>query len=114
MRFIGPVLAATAALSFAGAAHAADSRMTTCAAQWKAMPHGSQTYKQFMTTCLHVGTPAAPPTPVGPAAATAAKAPVQTPSALNASALCKDGSYSMSGHATNACSHHGGVAKRLK
>ena len=45
--------------AIAGAALAkSNSQMQACAAQWKSTPRtSSHTYKQFMTTCLHVGTP---------------------------------------------------------
>ena len=105
------------AASTGSALAAGNPRMKACADSWKSTPPGaSQTYKQFMTTCLHVGTPATAPTPipVGPSAETAAKNPAKTSSALNATAQCKDGSYSQSAQHASACSHHGGVAKFLK
>ncbi|MBS0297415.1 MAG: DUF3761 domain-containing protein [Proteobacteria bacterium] len=36
-----------------------------------------------------------------------------TPAPAGATALCKDGTYSMSKHHSGACSNHGGVAKWL-
>ena len=129
------IAASLAVLALTGAAQAKD--MKTCNASWSAMKSaktvGSQTHKQFMTTCLAAGSPdgaptppaapiaarsAAPPMrpqPVGNTAETAAKAPVVAGAMpAGATAKCKDGSFSMAAHHSGACSHHGGVATFLK
>lgn len=129
------IAAALASLALVGVAEAKD--MKACSADWKAQKTakatGSQTRKQFMTTCLAAGTPtslpsapAAPvvaksatsamtPQPVGNAAATAAKAPdAGGAMPANATAKCKDRSYSTSAHHSGSCSRHGGVAQFLK
>ncbi len=64
-----------------------------------------------------LGAPAAAPAaaaaaaPSAPAAAAAA-APANAPA--NATALCKDGTYSMSQHRSGTCSQHGGVERWLR
>ncbi len=129
------ITAAAISMALTGSALAkSNPQMKACAAQWKATPHtGSQTYQQFMTTCLHAGTPTTAPTapgkptasasgtlamspqPVGNAAVTAAKATVVSGAMpANATAKCKDGTFSMSAHHSGSCSHHGGVAQFLK
>ncbi len=129
------ITAAAISMALTGSALAKfNPQMKACAAQWKSTPHtGSQTYQQFMTTCLHAGTPTSaptapgtpaamtgaaspmPPQPVGNAAVTAAKAPVVSGAMpANATAKCKDGTFSMSAHHSGSCSHHGGVAQFLK
>jgi len=57
-------------------------------------------------------TPAAPAAP--PPAATAAKTTVPAGASGDATAQCKDGSYSHSQHHRGACSKHGGVQQWLK
>jgi len=52
-------------------------------------------------------------TPAPPAAAPAAAAPTGAAPA-NATALCKDGTYSMSQHRSGTCSRHGGVQTWLR
>jgi hypothetical protein len=56
--------------------------------------------------------PAVPVTP--PPAATAAKTTVPAGASGDATAQCKDGSYSHSQHHRGACSKHGGVQQWLK
>jgi hypothetical protein len=57
--------------------------------------------------------PASTPTPKGGAAKAATKsAPAGTPE--NATAKCKDGTYSFAKTHSGACSHHGGVAEWYK
>ncbi len=129
------ISATTACLLLAGTAQAKD--MKACSADWKAQKTakatGSQTHKQFMTTCLAAGTPTSLPAapaapmaaksaasttnlqPVGNAAATAAKAPDAGDTVrANATAKCKDGSFSMSKQHSGSCSRHGGVAQFLQ
>ena len=117
----------TACVLLAGTVQAKD--MKACSADWKAQKaaktSGSQTHKQFMTTCLAAGSPGVAPTPP------AASAPMQQPgkgapnagvaptmAAANAptgaTAKCKDGTFSMSKHHSGSCSHHGGVAQFLQ
>ena len=89
--------------AFAGllvtAAHA--DTMKNCAAAWKAKTPdavAARSYKAWSAKCLNDDynvVPGAPPTPDG------------------ATAMCKDGTYSMSKHHIGSCSHHGGVAKFL-
>ncbi len=50
----------------------------------------------------------------GPAAAPAAAAAPSGAAPANATARCKDGTYSTSKQRRGACSHHGGVAEWLK
>jgi hypothetical protein len=61
-------LALLAALAVSGAAHAAD--VKSCAAQWaaakKAHAEGSQSKKQFMTTCQAAGAQGGAARPVSP------------------------------------------------
>jgi hypothetical protein len=58
---------------------------------------------------------AAPAAPVAPpAAATAAKTTAPAGASGDATAQCKDGSYSHSKHHRGACSKHGGVQQWLK
>lgn len=110
--------AVLAAVAFSGPALAkGNPQMKVCATQWKATPHTtSQTYKQFMATCLHVGTPMAAPTP--PPSAMPAPAKLTPPSTAGAAgaatAKCRDGSMSYSVHHSGSCSHHGGVAQFLR
>ena len=65
----------TACVLLAGTVQAKD--MKACSADWKAQKaaktSGSQTHKQFMTTCLAAGSPGVAPTPP------AASAPMQQP-----------------------------------
>ena len=63
------IAAALASLALVGAAEAKD--MKACSADWKAQKTakatGSQTRKQFMTTCLAAGTPTSlPSAPAAP------------------------------------------------
>ena len=97
MRLI--VLAAFAGL-LTTAAHA--DTMVHCAAAWKAMSPAQKaatTYRDYSATCLKADYNAMP-------------AVESTPPA-GATAMCKDGSYSVSNTASGRCSHHGGVAKVL-
>ena len=93
------ILATALAGLLAVPAHAAT--MKNCAAAWKAKTPdavAARSYKAWSAKCLHDDynvVPAAPPAPDG------------------ATAMCKDGTYSMSKHHTGSCSHHGGVAKFL-
>ena len=93
------ILVSAIAALLATAAHA-DS-MKNCAAAWKAKTPdavAARSYKAWSAKCLNVDyntVPAAAPAPDG------------------ATAMCKDGTYSMSKHHTGSCSHHGGVAKFL-
>jgi len=121
----GPALAKSATPS------AAQTRMQTCAANWKAMSPDQKkatTYKDYSKTCLSGGTtaaapaavPAAAPAPMMAAkpakAAKAASAPAMAPTGAapaGATGLCKDGTYTMSKTHSGSCSHHGGVAKWL-
>ena len=87
------------AAMLATAAHA--DTMANCASAWKAMSaadKGSMTYKAWSTKCLAKGFTAPTPTAAAPTGATA---------------LCKDGSYSLSKTASGRCSSHGGVNKAL-
>ena len=93
-------LAAFAGL-LATAAHA--DTMGHCAAAWRlktAETSKAKSYQEWSAICLKAdyktaaGTPAAPPP--------------------NATAKCKDGTFSMSQTHSGACSHHGGVATWLK
>ena len=99
MRLIA--LAAFAGL-LATAAHA--DTMKNCAAAWKAMTPeavAAKTYKAWSAICLKSGYKVSGPpmaTPQPPAGATA---------------MCKDGTYSMTKTASGRCSSHGGVAKTL-
>ena len=95
-----PIALAAFAALLTTAAHA-DS-MTNCAAAWKAKKPDAAaagSYKAWDKTCLKAtykvqdGAAAAPP--------------------KGATALCKDGSYSMSKTAQGRCSSHSGVAKVL-
>ena len=121
------IAASAACLLFAGAAEAKD--MKACSADWKAQKtartSGSQTHKQFMTTCLAAGSPGVAPSP--PAASVPVQQPGKgTPNAgvapsmaaasapTGATAKCKDGTFSMSKHHSGSCSHHGGVAQFLQ
>ena len=120
------IVAALTMLAFAGAAHAKD--MKACSADWNAAKaaHTSVKHKDFMAGCLKG--PLAQPTPVAapvakrslfsrPAAPIARPAPIATatsPMPANATAQCRDGSWSLSAHHSGSCSHHGGVAKFLK
>ncbi len=125
------ITAAAISMALTGSALAkSNPQMKACAAQWKSTPHtGSQTYQQFMTTCLHAGTPMSPPTAPGtPTAMTGAASPmppqpvgnaavtpvVSDAMPANATAKCKDGTFSISAHHSGSCSHHGGVAQFLK
>jgi hypothetical protein len=60
--------------------------------------------------------PAAAPTAAPGAPAPAAPAPAAATGAApaNATALCKDGTYSMSKHRSGTCSRHGGVERWLR
>ena len=107
------VAAALTTLVIAGAAHAKD--MKACSADWNTAKaaHTSVKHKDFMAGCLKG--PLAQPTPI---AAPVAR-PVPTTAAIgsmpaNATAQCRDGSWSLSAHHSGSCSHHGGVAKFLK
>ena len=115
----------TTCLLMAGVAEAKD--MKACSADWKAQKaaSGSQTRKQFMTTCLAAGSPGGAPSP--PAASVPMQQPGKgTPNAgvtpsmaaagapSGAEAKCKDGPYSMSKHHSGSCSPHGGVAQFLQ
>jgi len=120
------VAAALTTLVIAGAAHAKD--MKACSADWNTAKaaHTSVKHKDFMAGCLKG--PLAQPTPIAapvakrslfsrPAAPVAR--PVPTTAAIgsmpaNATAQCRDGSWSLSAHHSGSCSHHGGVAKFLK
>ena len=121
------IAATTAVLLLAGPAQAKD--MKACSADWKAQKaaktSGSQTHKQFMTTCLAAGSPGVAPSP--PVAAEPVQQPGKgTPNAgvassmaaasapTGATAKCKDGSFSMSKHHSGSCSRHGGVAQFLQ
>ena len=121
------IAATTAALLLAGTVQAKD--MKACSADWKAQKvaktSGSQTHKQFMTTCLAAGSPGVAPSP--PVAAVPVQQPGKgTPNAgvapsmaaasapTGATAKCKDGSFSMSKHHSGSCSRHGGVAQFLQ
>ena len=121
------IAAVAACLLIAGAAQSKD--MKACSADWKAQKTakatGSQTHKQFMTTCLAAGSPGVAPTP--PAASVPMQQPGKgTPNAgvapsmavasapTGATAKCKDGAFSMSKHHSGSCSHHGGVAQFLQ
>ena len=125
MRFL--IATGLAYLLFTGAAEAKD--MKACSADWKAQKvaktAGSQTHKQFMTTCLAAGSPGVAPSPP------ATSVPVQQPGKVTpnagvapsmaagsaptgATAKCKDGTFSMSKHHSGSCSHHGGVAQFLQ
>ena len=121
------LIAATAAgLLLTGAAEAKD--MKACSADWKAVKaagtQGSQTHKQFMTTCLAAGSPGGAPAPVATPMAhpnmTAApaqqamSAPAAGAMPTGATAKCKDGTFSMSKHHSGSCSRHGGVAQFLQ
>jgi hypothetical protein len=64
---------------------------------------------------------AAAPAAPAPAAAAAPRAPAPAAAAAptgaapaNATALCKDGTYSMSQHRSGTCSRHGGVERWLR
>jgi hypothetical protein len=59
-------------------------------------------------------TPAPAAAPVGKPRATSIPSGTQPGAPEGATALCKDGSYSMSKQHGGACSHHGGVAKWLE
>ena len=117
------ITATAITLLLTGAVQAKD--MKACSADWKAQKaasaSGSQTRKQFMTTCLAAGAPGGAPAPVStPMAhpvmtAAPAKAAMVAPAAAGAApagttAKCKDGSFSMSKHHSGSCSRHGGVA----
>ena len=127
---VSPALAKSAAPS------AAQTRMQTCAANWKAMSADQKkatTYKDYSKTCLSGGStaaapaamaaPTAAPTPMMAAKpakaakpAMAASAPAMAPTGAapaGATGLCKDGTYTMSKTHSGSCSHHGGVAKWL-
>ena len=120
------IATAVTLLAFTGAVHAKD--MKACNADWSAMKKaktvGSQTRKQFMTTCLSGGSPGVAPAPVAtamnhPNTMAATPAPgVMNPNPADApagsTALCKDGAYSHSAHHSGSCSRHEGVAKFLK
>ncbi len=121
------IVATAACLLIAGAAQAKD--MKACSADWKAQKTaktaGSQTRKQFMTTCLAAGSPGVAPTPPvasvpmqqpGKGAPNAGVAPSMAAASApsGATAKCKDGSFSMSKHHSGSCSHHGGVTTFLQ
>lgn len=125
-------LALLASPAFAKSAtpSASQTRMQTCAANWKAMTPDQKkgtTYKDYSKTCLAGGTataaPAAAPAPMMAAKpakaakpAMAASAPAMAPTGAapaGATGLCKDGTYTMSKTHSGSCSHHGGVAKWL-
>ena len=116
------------ALAKSTAPSASQTRMQTCAANWKAMTPDQKkatTYKDYSKTCLSGGTAAAAPAPAPEPmmAAKPAKAakPATTGSMMmptgaapaGATGLCKDGTYTMSKTHSGSCSHHGGVAKWL-
>ena len=127
----GPAIAKSTAPS------ASQTRMQTCAANWKAMTADQKkgtTYKDYSKTCLAGGTATAAPAAATAPAATTAPAPMMaakpakaakpamaaTPAMAPAGAapagatgLCKDGTYTMSKTHSGSCSHHGGVAKWL-
>ena len=119
------IAAAVALLALSAAAHAKD--MKGCNADWsalkKAKTAGSQTHKQFMTTCLAAGSPGVAPAPAAmPMSHPSTMAATPTPGVMNpnpaaapsgSTALCKDGTYSHSAHHSGSCSRHGGVAKFL-
>jgi hypothetical protein len=99
------MLATAIAGLLATAAHA--DTMKHCAAAWKAMMPEQQkatTYKAWSTTCLRKGYTA---NASGSMMAARAAAPA------GATAMCKDGTYSMSKTAQGRCSSHGGVDKVL-
>jgi hypothetical protein len=120
-------LAAVAAFTIAGVAHAKD--MKSCNADWKTAKAAktTQTHKAFMAACLQG--PATAPAPA------AAMAPTAKPSLFShskpaagpatptvaagakpagATAECKDGTWSTSKTHSGSCSHHGGVAHFLQ
>ena len=127
MRII--IMAAVVTLSLASVAHAKDTK--TCNADWKsakaAHAAGSQTKKQFMTTCLVAGSPGVapasalsptvhPPITASSGAPAAGTGATTTSSGVlpGATARCKDGSFSTAAHHSGSCSRHGGVAQFLK
>ena len=97
--------------------------MKSCNAGWKtAKASGTtQTHKDFLSACLKGGTSVAQIVTTKPASAPAVTRTTAAPTAAplagapaNATAKCKDGSYSTSAHHSGSCSHHGGVAQFLK
>ncbi len=75
----------------------------------KTSPAAAPTAKPAPSTAAAPAAPVAPPT-----AATAAKTTVPAGTSGDATAQCKDGSYSHSQHHRGACSKHGGVQQWLK
>ena len=110
------ITTAVALLAFTSGVHAKD--MKACNADWSAMKKaktvGSQTHKQFMTTCLSAGSPGALPAPVATTPTPGVMNPKPGDAPAGSTALCKDGTYSQSAHHSGSCSRHGGVAKFLK
>jgi len=79
--------------------------MQHCAVAWGSKSKAERsatTYKAWSTTCLAKGYTVSASTTAAPNAAPA-----------GATAMCKDGTYSMSKTAQGRCSGHGGVAKVL-
>jgi hypothetical protein len=96
MRFV----LATALAGFLAVPGHADT-MKNCAAAWKAKTPdavAAKSYKAWSAKCLDADYSVVPPAPPAPDGATA---------------MCKDGTYSLSKAASGRCSHHGGVAKIL-
>jgi hypothetical protein len=92
---------ATFAGLLATAAHA--DTMAHCSVAWKSKTPeavGAKTYKAWSATCLK-------------ADYKVTDVPMATPAPPGATAMCKDGTYSMSKTASGRCSSHGGVAKVL-
>src|SRR5579862_2243158 len=110
-------LLASPALAKSATPSAAQTRMQTCAANWKAVSPDQKkatTYKDYSKTCLSGGTTAA--APVAASAPMMAAKPAMAPmgaAPAGATGQCKDGTYTMSKTHSGACSHHGGVAKWL-
>jgi uncharacterized protein DUF3761 len=114
-------------MAASAATTASQSRMTTCAANWKAMSADQKkatTYKDYSKTCLSGSSSAAAPAmaPTKPAMAGSTMAPAKPMASSSmgaasgaapagATGQCKDGTYTMSKTHSGSCSHHGGVAK---
>jgi hypothetical protein len=125
------VFAIAATIVLAGTASAKD--MKACSADWNAAKtaHTTVKHKDFIAGCLKGAPAAAPAAPAQPAkpsifahhAPAAMPTPAAKPAApavaarsaqpAGATALCKDGSWSLSKTHSGSCSHHGGVAKFL-